>query len=202
MPETPEFAEVRAAWRDQPAGPETPFDVRSLQGRRMSEMSLSTRSEILGSASAALLFALVVALRFAPERGWTVYAGCAVVGAWAALTLWRFRVGIWSPAAPGQGSEADAFAQTGIKHYRAELARRRDHLRSAWIWHGPLLLACAVAALILGGRMPAARVWTLTPFVLLLALSAAIGFRRRLMHAAALQREMDEIDEAIAPQSR
>jgi hypothetical protein len=187
MREVPEFAEVMAAWRNQPEE-EIPVDVEQFHRRRTWELFSTTRSEIISSAGAALFFASVMAWRFAPERDRLVQFGCAGVIVWAAVTVFRYRRSIRrNPPQP------DALARTGLEHYRAELMRRRDHLRSAWIWHGPLLLACILSAAILTRRIVPGRLWDALPVFLLLAGWAVIGIRRRVRQAADLQREIDEI---------
>lgn len=186
MSEPPDFAEVRAAWLNQP-GEQNPVDLERLHRRRTWELFSSTRSEIISSIVAALLFAGVLALRFGPERGRLVQWGCAAVVVWAVVTLLRYR-SLIRRGEPGP----NALARTGLEHYRAELVRRRDHLRSAWIWHGPLFLACVVAVATLSGRIVPARLWNALPIFLLLVGWTAIEIRRRLRYAAELQREIDK----------
>ena len=111
---------------------------------------------------------------------------CAGVIVRAAVTAFRFRDSISATAQP------DALARTGLEHYRAELVRRRDHLRSGWIWHGPLLLAGILSAATLSKRIVPGRLWDALPVFVLLAVWTAIGIRRRLRRAAELQQEIDE----------
>src|SRR4051794_10538949 len=132
----PELAEVKAAWLNQPEE-ESAVDLE-LYRQRTWELSSSTRAEVISSIAAALFFAAVLAWRFAPERDRVVQLGCVAVIVWAALTAFRFRASI-------RRDTPDAFGRTGLEHYRAELLRRRDHMRSAWIWHGPLWLAGILA---------------------------------------------------------
>ena len=188
MREIPELAEIRTAWLNQ-CGEEIPVNVERLQRRRARELFSTTRSEILSSIVAAVFFAGFVAWRFAPQRGRLVLFGCAGVVVWAAATLFRFRYFIRRNI-PGP----DAFARTGLEHYRAELMRRRDHLRSAWVWHGPLGLACILSAAILSDRIVPGRLWNALPIFLLLVAWAITGIRHRLRRAAELQREIDEIN--------
>ena len=112
--------------------------------------------------------------------------GCAGVLLWAVATIFWFRKAIHPPG-------ADALARTGLEHYRAELLRRRDHLRSAWIWHGPLLLACFLAAAALSGRTGPGKLWDALPLFLLLVAWVVVGINRRRRQLAELQREADEI---------
>ena len=142
----------------------------------------------MSSIGAALFFASVVAWRFAPERDRLVQFGCAAVIVWAAVTVFRFRSSIRRKT-----PQPDAFATTGLEHYRTELARRRDHLRSAWIWHGPLWLASILSTATLARRIVPGRLWDALPVFVLLAVWAAIGIRRRLRQAAELQQEIDEL---------
>ena len=187
MRELPEFAEVRAAWLNQPEE-DIPVDIERIHRRRTWELFSTTRSEIISSIGAALFFAGIVAWRFAPEGDHLVQFGCAGVIVWAAVTAFRFRYSI-GRRTPQPG----ALARTGLEHYRAELLRRRDHLRSAWIWHGPLLLACILSAATLTKRIVPGRLWDALPVFLLLAGWAVIGIKRRVRQAAELQQEIDEI---------
>jgi hypothetical protein len=187
MRELPEFADARAAWLNQPEEG-IPVDIERIHRRRTWELFSTTRSEIISSIGAALFFAGIVAWRFAPERDRLVLFGCAGVMVWAAVTVFRFRTSIRRHT-----PQPDALARTGLEHYRAELLRRRDHLRNAWIWHGPLLLACILSAGTLTKRIVPGRLRDALPVFLLLAGWAVIGIRRRVRQAAELQQEIDEI---------
>ena len=107
---------------------------------------------------------------------------------WAAVTVFRFRSSMRRNT-----PQPDAFAGTGLEHYRTELLRRRDHLRSAWIWHGPLWLSSILAAATLAGRVVPGRLWDALPVFVMLAGWAAIGLKRRQRQAAELQQEIDEL---------
>jgi hypothetical protein len=192
MRELPEFAELRAAWLNQPEE-EIPVEIERIHRRRTSELFSTTRSEIISSIGAALFFASIVAWRFAPEGDRLVLFGCAGVIVWAAVTVFRFRNSIRRHT-----PQRDALARTGLEHYRVELLRRRDHLRSAWIWHGPLLLACILSAATLTKRIVPGRLRDTLPGFLLLAGYAVIGIKRRVRQAAELQQEIDEIS-GISP---
>ena len=187
MRELPEFTELRAAWLNQPEEV-IPVDIERINRRRTWALFSTTRSEIISSIGAALFFAGIVAWRFAPERDRLVLFGCAGVIVWAALTVFRFRNSIRRHT-----PQPDALARTGLDHYRVELLRRRDHLRSAWIWHGPLLLACILSAATLTKRIVPGRLRDTLPVFLLLAVYAVIGIKRRVRQAAELQQEIDEI---------
>ncbi|HTM48688.1 MAG TPA: hypothetical protein VL285_08410 [Bryobacteraceae bacterium] len=187
MRELPEFAELRTAWLYQPEE-EIPVDVERIRRRRTWALFSSTRSEVISSIGAALFFAGIMAWRFAPEQDRLALFGCAGVVVWAAATVFRFRNSILR-----RTPQPDALARTGLEHYRLELLRRRDHLRSVWIWHGPLLLACILSAATLAKRIVPGRLRDTLPAVLLLAGYAAIGIRRRARQAAELQQEIDAI---------
>ena len=107
-----------------------------------SALYASTRSEILMSIGAALLLVAVTALRFLQIANTLEEIGCALVVVWVAVTLYRLRGRIWRREA----ARPDAAAATGADYYRKELERRRDHLRDAWLWDGPLFLACVILA--------------------------------------------------------
>jgi hypothetical protein len=187
MRDPSDFAEVKAAWLNQPEE-EIPVEIERLYKRRTRELFSTTRSEIIGSIGAALFFATVMVWRFAPERDRLVLFGCAAVIVWAAVTLFQFRHSIWRPVPP-----PDALARTGLEHYRSELRRRRDHLRSTWIWNGPLLLACILSVATLTRKIIPGRLRDALPFFLLLLVWAVVGIKRRGRQAAELQQEIDEI---------
>ncbi len=187
MRELPEIVELRAAWLNQPEEA-IPVDIERIHRGRAWALFSTTRSEIISSIGAALFFAGIMAWRFAPERDRLVLFGCAGVIVWAAVTVFRFRNSIRRHA-----PQPDALARTGLEHYCVELLRRRDHLRSAWIWHGPLLLVCILSAATLTKRIVPGRLRDMVPVFLVLAGYAVIGIKRRVRQAAELQQEIDEI---------
>jgi hypothetical protein len=182
-----------AIWRAQPE--ETlPINLKQFVSRRTRELSSSTRAEIALSIGAALFFVAVVALRFATAHDRFQQPGLvalATVVAWALISLYWFRRRIWRESPTHQ-----ALAVTCREFYRNELEKRRDHLRSVWLWYGPLLLACLVSvALFIGKAFPGLeRLRTALPLIILLALWTGFGFKRRRRQANQIQREIDEID--------
>ncbi|MCX6631546.1 MAG: hypothetical protein NTW28_28370 [Candidatus Solibacter sp.] len=142
------------------------------------------------SIGAALLFVGVTAWRLAPARDQLLQVGYVATMAWAVISLYWFRRRIWRrPPAP------DAIAATGLEYYRRKLEQRRDHLRHAWLWHGPLFLACAILIAGLMGKafsgyQPLRNV---LPLIVLLAVWTGFGLWRRLRQARDLQREIDEL---------
>jgi hypothetical protein len=180
-----------AIWRSQP---EERIAVKPEQivNRRTQELYSSTRSEILMSIGAALLLVGVVGWRIAPAHDALQEFGFAAVIAWVVISLYAFRRRIWRPKPP----RPDTVAATGMEYYRRELEQRRDHLRNAWLWHGPLFLACILLVAILAGRafyvfQPLRNA---LPLLILLALWTGFGFWRRRMQARELQREIDEME--------
>ncbi len=167
------------------------MDLKQIVSRRTEEMSASTRAEILMSILAALLFVGVMAWRIAP-RDPLQWAGFGAVIGWVAISLIWFRRRIWRP----EGSRPDTVAAPGLEYYRKELERRRDHLRNAWVWHGPLVLSCLIFAAILIGR--ASPGWdrlppSALPLIVVLAVWTGYGFWRRRRQAREIQREIEEI---------
>lgn len=179
-----------AIWRDQPE--EKVVTLEQIVKRRTEELYSSTRAEILMSIGAALLFVGVMAWRFAPAREPLQELGYAAVITWVALTLYRFRHQIW----PRDLSRPDMAAATGLAYYREELKRRRDHLRNAWLWHGPLVLACMILVATLAQKaFPGfERLRNALPLIILLVVWTGFGFRRRRRRARELQREIDEME--------
>ncbi len=181
-----------AVWRDQPEET-TAMNLEQMLKRRTDELSSSTRWEILMSLGAALLFAGVMALRFAPGPGRLQEIGLAAFLVWAAITVYRFRGRIWR----GDSPRPDTVAVSGLEYYRKELERRRDHLRNEWLWHGPLFLACLILVpTLIGTAFPGfARERRVLPLVVLLAVWTGFSIRRRYRQAKEFQREIDELRE-------
>lgn len=184
----PDAEDPGALWRGQPEEPRA-VDSEEMMKRRADALFASTRSEILISIGAALLFVTVMVWRFWPLHDRLRQAGLAAVVVWALVCLYGFRNRIW------RGDSADAVAANGLEYYRKELERRRDHLRNEWVFHGPLLLACVVLILILfGGRFPRfAQLRSALPLLALLAVWTAFSIWRRRRQAAGLQQALDEL---------
>jgi hypothetical protein len=143
------------------------------------------------SILSALLLVAVMAWRFAGEYDPYILAGFGAVIAWVAASLVSFRKRL------GQnGARADDVAASGIEYYRRELEQRRDYLRNAWIWHGPMVLACLILAAVLARRaLPGVhRLRSVVPLLVLLAVWAGFGFVRRVRLARQVQREIDELN--------
>lgn len=187
MPEEPKSKDLGAVWRDQPEE-KLPVNVEQLANRRTQELYASTRSEIVMSIGAALFFAAVMAWRFASPEHRLQQLGLLAVIAWVLISLYWFRDLIWS-----KGPARDALAATGLDYYRKELERRRDHLRNAWLWHGPLLLACTIFAATVIGKAVSGRLRNVLPIFIVLAVWTGFGVRRRRRQANELQREIDDI---------
>jgi hypothetical protein len=181
--------DVGTIWRNQPEE-ELAVNLEQIVKRRTEELSSSTRSEIVMSVGAALLFVGVMVWRFAPTYERLQEVGFAAVIAWTVISMYRFRGRIWrrNPSRP------DAIAATCLEYYRKELERRRDHLTNAWLWHGPLFLACAtfIAILTRGKALQPFR--NVVPLVVLLAVWTGFGIWRRYRQARELQREIDELE--------
>jgi hypothetical protein len=186
MPDNVKSNDPGDLWRNQPE--ETlPVNLN----RRVRELYSSTRTEILMSIGAALLLVALVAWRFAGEGGPVPLAVLAAAMVWVLVSLVWFRDRIWPKPEPA----GDNLAATGLEHYRRELARRRDHLRNEWIWHGPLVLACAVLATLgLGDVFQGFRRFsTVLPLVVLLGVWTVFGIWGRRRQANQVQREIDEL---------
>ena len=148
-----------------------------------------TRFEALSSAGAALFFIAVMSWRFALlENVWfAVCAGLTVL--WAAAVLFRLR-------RESRHRRGARFTAPCLDHYRDELLRRRNHLRSFWVWHGPLLLACVVATAALSSMSSYwhARIGSVLPLVIALGTWTVLTWRRRLRRAAEIGREIEELE--------
>lgn len=188
MPDESRPHDPRVIWKEQPKE-DTPVVVDRVMNRRTQQLHASTRSEIVMSILAALFFVAVLAWRL-PTAGFALApVGLAAAALWIAITAFRFRKII-----RGSGSPPDT-ASTGLAYYRRELEIRRDHLRNAWLWHGPLLLAVLLFLASFAGRtFPGMdRFRNAAPLFLILVPWIIIGIQRRFRQAADIQREIDEI---------
>jgi hypothetical protein len=146
------------------------------------------RSEILTAVTATLFFAAVLLWRLGPRN--VAMASLALITVWVLITLlWllrRFRA-----------SRNDAFAASGLEFYRRELEQRRKHLRNAWLWHGPLLLACiAMVGVAIGTGTAYKRLAQALPLLIALVVWTVFSVRQRRREADAIKRELDELAEA------
>ena len=187
MSEEPKPEDLVAVWRGQPEE-KLAVKLEQLANRRTRELYSSTRAEILMSIGAAVFFVAVMELRFAAEQGRILQIGLLAVAAWILISLYWFRDRIRRKA-PAR----DALAATSLEYYRKELERRRDHLRNAWVWHGPLFLACMMFVVTVMRRTFFGHPRNVVPLVILLAVWTAFGVWRRRRQARELQREIDDI---------
>lgn len=187
MSEEPRPKDLGAVWRNQPEE-KLPVNLEQYTNRRTLELYSSTRSEIMMSIGAALFFVAVMALRFASGENRLQQLGLLAVIAWVLISLYWFRDLIWRKA-PAQ----DALAATSLEYYRKELERRRDHLKNAWLWHGPLFLACMIFVATVMGKTVYGPLRNVLPVLILLALWTGFGVRRRRRQAKELQREINDI---------
>ncbi len=177
-------------WRDQPEE-KVPVNLAGIVNRRTRELSARTRSEILIGVASAMLLIGVVAWRLKIAHESLLAFGLAAAIAWVIVSLYLFRRRIWWH----DTSRPDAVAATCLEYYRKQLESRRDHLRSAWLWHGPLLLALLMLIAVLRGRANIAfqPLRNALPLIILLAAWVGFGMWRRRIQARELQRQIDEL---------
>ena len=182
--------DLGAVWRGQPEE-KRPVGLEQFVSRRTSELYSSTRSEILMSIGAALFFVGVIAWRFWSAHDRLQQLGCVAVIVWVLITLYWFRDLIWREGPVPR----DALAATGLEYYRKELERRRDHLRNAWLWHGPLFLACLIlVATVIDKAFPGLqRLLNVLPLVVIIAIWTGFDVVRRRRQTKELEREIDQI---------
>jgi len=190
MPDDTKPNDLQAAWKNQPEE-ERPVNLQPFIDRRTQELHWNTRWEILSSIAAALFF-LAIAWRLAGQYGGLQPYAFGAVIAWALISLVSFRRRIWNRDVP----PPDAVAANGLEFYRRELESRRDHLRNAWIWHGPLALACVIFALTFADRRyPGFDRWqSAAVLAVVLAIWTAIRVRTRLRMARRIQQEIDALN--------
>ena len=176
-------------WRDQPED-EVPVSLAGL-GSRTEELSARTRWEILLSVGSTVLLIGLVAWRLRINHERLLSFGICAAIAWVIISLYWFRRRIWRHDMP----RPDAVAVNCLEYYRKELEHRRDHLRSAWLWNGPLVLASLILIAVVRGRVNTAYqpLRNVLPLIILLAVWVGFGIWRRRIQAIALQREIDEL---------
>ena len=171
-------------WRNQPTE-KLEMQIEKFINRRTRQLICGTRYEILISVAVTILFAIFVALRMALTPLQQVVLALAVL--WSAVSLYGYRDRIW----PQQPDVTVA----GVSYYRRQLEQRRDHLRSTWIWYGPLSLAILVfiATLIERSWPNLSVLKNMAPFLTLLVFWVAVASRMRHNQIKALQEEIDEL---------
>ena len=179
-------------WRSQRIE-EYQMNVHRIVSRRARELYARTRAEIITSLAAPVLFIAVVAWRLGFAKDRVVQWGLALIVAWIVVSLYAMRRRIWGRHEP----EAGAAATASVDYYRRELQERRDHLRSLWLWHGPIFLACFVfLAAVLRRVWPVyQQMLNVLPFVVLLLIWSVLNLWQRRRQANELQRELDEVEQ-------
>ena len=190
MSDRPENRDPGDIWRDQPAE-QLPVDLQQIAHRRTEDLSSSTRWEILTSIGAAVVLIGVIAWRLRIFHEDLLEIGIAAALAWMAISLYWFRRRIWRR----DTSQREGLAATCLEYYRAELERRRAHLKNEWLWHGPLALALMMFVFVFLGRVNIAfqPLRNVLPLLVLLALWTGFGIWRRRLQVKQLQREIDEL---------
>lgn len=126
----------KGLWQNQPVE-RTRISFQDLRGMA-DQMRRETQRNILASAGAGAALALAFwRLQFARNPWYD--AGLVVAAVWAGGSLIWFRKRIW----PGRPAP-DAVSVNGLEFYRSEIMERRDHLRTAWFWLGPVFLALGI----------------------------------------------------------
>jgi hypothetical protein len=160
--------------------------VDLVMNRRTLQLQVSTRSEIVMSIVSVLFFVAVLLWRLASVGFALQPIGLAAA---AAIAAFSFRQIILRPGPPLDTSSS------GLAYYRHKLELRRHHLRNAWLWHGPLLVAVLLLIANFTGRAfpDMDRFRNAAPLFLVLVLWTVIGIRRRFRQAVDIQHEIDEI---------
>jgi len=185
--------ELMRLWREQPAAPDT-FDVDALR-RKAQRLDRGVRRRNLREYVAAILVAAAT-MYFAVVRDEAVTRlGCLVTLAGTAIAVWqlhrRTAVDTRDPA---------RLAAPLAMHYRSELCRQRDALRSVWLWYVLPLLPGPELMLLggyLGGHLPISKPSDLAIFLLMPAIGLLV-LLLNLHGARQLQRRIDAFDESLA----
>jgi hypothetical protein len=196
MSEEPRPQDPGVVWRSQPRE-KLEMNLQHFLTRRTQELYSRTRSEIITSIAATVFFVAMIVWRFAGDLDRLLQLGFVLVIVWLILSLYWFRdrIGRRVP------QRTKMVAATGVEYYRNELEYRRDHLKSAWLWQGPMFLAVIIfLAILVGKALPnMERLRNMLPFVLLLTIWTFMGFMLRRRHAKQIQQEIDELSSLSGP---
>ena len=189
--------ELHRLWRDQPAAAES-FDPQEL--RRKADdwhrvVSKRNRREYVAGAIAALAF-----LWFAVSAhdAWT-RIGCITAIAGLVIALYQLH----RRAAAAEPDPAE-FGTPVALHYRAELCRQRDALRSVWLWYiAPLLPGPAIMLLgpYMSGRSAGGGLNDLIGFLIFAVIMALILWLNSYA-ASRIQRRIDQLDRSRMENSK
>lgn len=190
MSEQPTPIDPAALWMKQPEE-RSAVTLADMVSRRAADLSENSRAEILGSLGAAIVFVVVISWRMAPSSDRMLWVSLAVTVVWTIITAWRSRQQIWNR----EPREPTALAASVLEFYQAELVRRVQHLRSGWLWHGPLLLACLTLCQVLvgNGGLGGPRLRGAAPVTILLVGWVAWNTTRRARQIQALQGEIRSV---------
>lgn len=193
MTEPPSPLDPSQLWRQQPEESSAIVPPGAL-ARRTVALHASSRSEVLGSLCAATLFVLVIGWRLAASRDALLWLALTAIALWVVLTAWRSRRQIRTIQAAGTPG-GDARAASGLDYYYEELLRRQAHLRSGWLWHGPLILSCATLGVVL--LQSRGITWTrlagVVPLLIVLVAWVAIRNLSRWREVRQVRREIEEV---------
>jgi Flp pilus assembly protein TadB len=182
--------EMGSLWRDQPIEPMTVLPEHFLK-LRTANLSSATRAEILYSLGAAVFFMAVLAWRLRSTSDTVLLVGFLLLVVWILLTLYLVRKELWV----NRDTDSSDISAASLEYYRKVLQKRRKHLASAWIWHGPFALSSLLLAVLMirNAVLSLRRLESMLPLLLLLLLWIVIGIRQRRRQIREIQREMDEI---------
>jgi len=186
MPEPPDPGSI---WRNQPEE-HMKINLERLTSRRIRDLRSATATEILISLGATIFFLSVAVWKMPVETGPYFHLGLAAAVLWSVGAAFLF-------SKRRRGAKPGEIAASGLDHYREVVRDRRDHLRNAWVWHGPLIISCwlllaiGVQHLDLSGE----QLRNVAPFTALLVLWTVFGVVRRYAQANELDRELRELDQ-------
>lgn len=176
--------DARLLWREQAVAALQPLpaDALAAQAHRLQHtVGRRNRRETVAAALVAVVF--LGYAWFFPY--WLTKLGALLNVAGVGVMLWQLRRRASAQPPP------EALAASLLQFHRAELARQRDALRSAWRWYVAPLVPGLV--LFLCGRQIENGQWRPGVFVATVAVLAAIVWINRRA-ANRLQREIDDLD--------
>ncbi len=173
---------LQSLWKDQPVASDGALPLEVLRSRSR-DISWRTRSETLASGGAVSFFLVLMAWRFESIRDPIVLLSFLPMVVWLAVIGWRIRRG------------STDIAASGVEFYKAELERRRVHLASFWVWHGPLVLGCLTLGAIWFRKSVVSleRLVSVAPLLVVLVVWTVTGIRKRKREREAIEMEIEEV---------
>jgi hypothetical protein len=189
------ISDVQAIWPNQSAE-----EVQmSLEGFKQKAEHLHVKARWLAVAGDVTYFAALAFLGFQYTKvpNPTSRVGLAILAAGSLYVAWRAHKQLWP-----RSTASDLSATTGLKAYKSELQRSREHSRNVWRMVAPLIPGAVVFALPVTGpslrkalEEPKVVLTNALPVCVLLAIWLVVLLPVRRRKLRKIQGEIDLLDQ-------